>query len=74
MVSTIIHSVPQLLVGLSPVLLFLAALRFLDSFRLVAFHQLLLSLFAGIAAAGACLFVNDALLTVTGRSGSSTRR
>ncbi len=66
MISTIIHSIPQLLVGLSPVLLFLAALRFLDSFRLVAFHQLVLSLLAGIGAAVACLFLNDALLTLTG--------
>ena len=66
MFALLARSVPELLVSLSPVLLFLAALRFLDSYRLVAFRSLLISLGAGVLAAVLCLLLNDALMTATG--------
>ncbi len=66
MTPSILRLIPELLVSLSPVLLFLVALRLLDSFRLVAFRQLLLSLLAGIGAAAICLLLNDAAMSATG--------
>ncbi len=66
MLPSLARSLPGLLVSLSPVLLFLLALRFLDSFRLVAFRSLLLSLVAGVAAAVLCLFLNDAVMSASG--------
>jgi hypothetical protein len=46
-------------VALLPVLLFLALLFFLDSFKLVAPRSVLLTLIANAAAAAAAMLVND---------------
>ena len=64
----IVHlsALPELLVSLTPVLLFLSILRLLDSYKLVAFRSLLLSIAAGVAAAFVCLLINDALMQWTG--------
>ncbi len=58
-------------VSLLPVLLFVVALRVLDSFKLVRARALLLSLAVGAVVAVACLFINDALIAA---GGFETRR
>jgi protease PrsW len=50
-------------VSLLPVLLFVAALRVLDSFKLVRARALVLSLVVGAGVAVACMFINDGLMT-----------
>jgi RsiW-degrading membrane proteinase PrsW (M82 family) len=52
----------RLLVGVLPVLCFLAGLIFLDSYKLVRLRFVLLAIFAGAAAAGVSLLVNVSLL------------
>ena len=52
----------HVLVGLSPVLGFLAALVFLDSYKLVAMRTVVLVVLAGVAAAVVCYFTNGWLL------------
>ena len=52
----------HVLVGLSPVLGFLAALVFLDSYKLVAMRVVVLVVAAGVVAAVACYFANGWLL------------
>ena len=52
----------HVLVGLSPVLGFLAALVFLDSYKLVAMRAVVLVVLCGVAAAVACYFANGWLL------------
>lgn len=52
----------HVLVGLSPVLGFLAALVFLDSYKLVAMRAVVLVVLSGVAAAVACYFANGWLL------------
>ena len=52
----------HVLVGLSPVLGFLAALVFLDSYKLVAMRVVVLVVIAGVVAAVACYFANGWLL------------
>jgi len=52
----------HVLVGLSPVLGFLAALVFLDSYKLVAMRTVVLVVLAGVAAAVVCYFANGWLL------------
>jgi RsiW-degrading membrane proteinase PrsW (M82 family) len=59
MSTSLLHYVPELLVSLAPVLLFLATLRFLDSYKLVAFRSLLLTLIVGVAAAVLCMVLNE---------------
>jgi protease PrsW len=49
-------------VSLLPVLLFVAALRVLDSFKLVRARALVLSLVVGAGVAVACMFINVALM------------
>ncbi len=53
-------------VSLLPVLLFVVALRVLDSFKLVRARALLLSIAVGSVVAVACLFINDALIAAGG--------
>jgi RsiW-degrading membrane proteinase PrsW (M82 family) len=52
----------SLAVGLVPMLLFLAGLQFMDSFKLVSRRFLLVALLAGAAAAGIALLINLAVL------------
>ena len=52
----------HVLVGLSPVLGFLAALVFLDSYKLVAMRVVVMVVLAGVVAAAACYFANGWLL------------
>src|SRR5512135_356699 len=54
--------VARLLVGFAPVLLFLGALVYLDSYKLVRRRWILAMLAFGGAVAGACFFVNARLL------------
>ncbi|CAG1006071.1 hypothetical protein BURK1_03265 [Burkholderiales bacterium] len=54
------------LVGISPVLGFLAALLWLDSYKLVSMRVVMLVVASGVVAAVACYFVNGALLARTG--------
>ena len=54
------------LFGLAPVFVFLVALTYLDSFKLVTLRSVLLSISAGCAAAVICLFVNGWLLQILG--------
>ena len=53
---------PRLLVGFAPVLLFLGALIYLDSYKLVRRRWILLTLALGGAVAGACYLVNYQLI------------
>ena len=52
----------HVLVGLAPVLGFLAALVFLDSYKLVAMRVVVMVVLAGVVAAAACYFANGWLL------------
>ena len=52
----------NLLVGLLPVVLFLAALMLMDSYKLVSRKSVTAALAAGAAAASACFLVNQLLL------------
>jgi RsiW-degrading membrane proteinase PrsW (M82 family) len=53
---------PRLLVGFAPVLLFLGALIYLDSYKLVRRRWILLTLALGGVVAGACYLVNAQLI------------
>jgi RsiW-degrading membrane proteinase PrsW (M82 family) len=64
--ETLVHTLPELFISLTPVLLFLAILRLLDSYKLVSFRSLLGSLLAGIGTGVVCLFLNDALISWIG--------
>ena len=55
---------PHLLVGLLPVLGFLAALLYLDSYKLVRLRVVVAIVAAGVAIAYVCYFVNGYLLDV----------
>ena len=48
----------HVLVGLSPVIGFLAALLYLDSYKLVTMRSVMAIVGGGVAVAGACYFVN----------------
>lgn len=65
---------PSLLLGFVPVLLFLAGLLFMDSYKLVRRHEVLLSLCGGALAAILSLLVNVALVTWGGVDPSVLRR
>jgi len=54
--------IAQILVSLLPVFVFLAALVFLDSYKLVKLRSILQTIFAGWLAAALCLMVNSWLL------------
>ena len=56
----------HVLVGLSPVLCFLAALLYLDSYKLVSIRAVVAVVACGFAAAALCYGVNGFLLGVTG--------
>jgi protease PrsW len=56
------------LAGLLPVIVFLLALRFLDSYKLVRMKALLLALAGGALAAGASYYANTALMSAAGQS------
>jgi len=55
----------HLLVGLAPVLCFLAALLYLDSYQLVSLRLVIAVVGCGVVAAGVCYGVNGGLLHVT---------
>lgn len=54
--------IPQIILSLSPVLLFLTGLVLLDSFKLVTFRAILIAIGVGGLSAFAALFVNTALV------------
>ena len=56
----------HVVVGLSPVLCFLAALLYLDSYKLVSMRAVVAVVACGLAAAAICYGVNGFLLGVTG--------
>lgn len=62
------------LAGLLPVVVFLLALLFLDSYKLVRMGSLLTALAAGAAAAALSFFANNALMSAAGRSFSLVSR
>ncbi|MGE5089412.1 MAG: PrsW family glutamic-type intramembrane protease [Candidatus Levyibacteriota bacterium] len=57
---------PHLLIGVLPVLAFLAALLYLDGYKLVTMRAIVGMAVAGVAVAGACYFANGALAGVLG--------
>jgi RsiW-degrading membrane proteinase PrsW (M82 family) len=56
----------HVLVGVLPVLVFLAALLYLDSYKLVKLRVVIAIVAAGVGVAGACYFANGYLLGVAG--------
>ena len=62
---------PRLLVSVLPVLIFLLALIFLDSYKLVKFRTVLLTVAVGFAAGFVCILINRSLFDVValGRGG-----
>ncbi|MBN1505063.1 MAG: PrsW family intramembrane metalloprotease, partial [Candidatus Eisenbacteria bacterium] len=52
----------RLLVSVLPVLIFLIALIFLDSYKLVKFRTVLLTVVVGFAAGLVCIFINRSLM------------
>ena len=56
----------HVVVGLLPVLGFLAALLFLDSYKLVRLRVVIAIVAAGLGVAYACYWVNGYLLGITG--------
>lgn len=70
----IAQTVPKLLVSVLPVLIFLVALVFLDSYKLVKFRSVLLTVFIGFAAGFACILINRALFDVLGLERGSYAR
>lgn len=57
---------PRLLVSVLPVLIFLVALVFLDSYKLVRFRSVLLTVVVGFAAGFVCILINRSLFDITG--------
>lgn len=57
---------PEVGVGLVPVLVFLGALLYLDSYKLVKLRAVMLTVVAGALAGGASYFANGAILAATG--------
>jgi protease PrsW len=62
----IAQSLPRLLVSVLPVLIFLLALIFLDSYKLVKFRTVLLTVAVGFAAGFVCILINRSLFDVVG--------
>jgi RsiW-degrading membrane proteinase PrsW (M82 family) len=58
--------VSHALVGLAPVLCFLAALLYLDSYKLVPLRTVIAIVACGLAVAGVCYFVNAYLIGIAG--------
>lgn len=61
---TFAHFALSLAIGLTPVLLFMAALQYLDSFRLVRFSSMCATVLLGMLAAALSYFVGDAVMSV----------
>ncbi len=57
---------PRLLISVLPVLIFLVALIFLDSYKLVRFRSVLFTVIVGFAAGFVCIFINRSLLEIMG--------
>ncbi|HEV2349986.1 MAG TPA: PrsW family glutamic-type intramembrane protease [Terriglobia bacterium] len=51
--------VARLGISILPVFAFLFGLRFLDSYKLVSLRRILMAVFAGLAVAGICYFINS---------------
>jgi len=66
--------VVHMLVGLAPVLCFLATLLYLDSYKLVSLRLVIVVVVCGIIAAGACYIANAELLRVVGLDRQSYTR
>jgi RsiW-degrading membrane proteinase PrsW (M82 family) len=64
----------RLLVGILPVLFFLAVLIYLDSYKLLGLRSVLLTILAGAAAAGAAFLINIFFLEVIDIAELSMRR
>lgn len=62
MTSLTVHSLVRIAVSLLPVFLFLAALIFLDSYRLVRFRSVLLAILVGSIVSAACYFINNRIV------------
>ncbi len=56
-------AISELAISLLPVLIFLLALIFLDSYKLITLRAVLLTVFIGCVVAGVCLFLNTFFLT-----------
>ncbi len=57
---------PEILVGLLPVLMFLGALLYMDSYKLVKLRTVILTVVSGALVAWASYFVNGDILSLTG--------
>jgi len=62
----ITQSLPRLLVSVLPVLIFLLALIFLDSYKLAKFRTVLLTVVVGFVAGFICILINRSLFDVVG--------
>jgi RsiW-degrading membrane proteinase PrsW (M82 family) len=60
------HNLTRILISILPVVIFLIALVFLDSYKLVRLRTVLLTVAFGFVAAFACTFVNNALIELLG--------
>jgi RsiW-degrading membrane proteinase PrsW (M82 family) len=74
MVAEPVASLLSLSIGLLPVLIFLAALIPLDSFKLVRFRSVVGAILVGCAIAVACLWINGALMRSLGVSAPTFTR
>lgn len=70
----IIHTFIRILIGITPVIVFLIALTFLDSYKLVKFRSILMTLLIGIIAALICLFINSAFMSLLPWEGNTYPR
>ncbi len=61
-------------VSILPVIVFLVALIFLDSYKLIRVRSVLLTIFVGLVAAFACIFINNALSNALGLDRASYAR
>ena len=57
--------ITKIAISLAPVFIFLVALMFLDSYKLVSLRSVVLAILVGTLAALACLFINGWLLNAT---------
>jgi RsiW-degrading membrane proteinase PrsW (M82 family) len=63
--------IAKIAISLAPVFIFLVALIFLDSYKLVSLRSVLLAVLAGVLAALACLFINGWLSITIGATKST---
>lgn len=64
----------HILISLMPVVVFLAGLVLIDSYKLVRFRAVTVAVVAGLLAAGAAWFVNNALIGMIGVDGQTFSR